>query len=67
METKMNRAVFMEDGSSFRDRIMCSICGKALDSSFKGIVGENNVALCEHCYNYLIFPNFHDHFTELMD
>jgi len=31
------------------------------------IVGENNSALCEHCYKNLLFPNFHDHFTELLD
>jgi len=67
METKMNRVALRKDEGLLTDKISCSICGKVLDSSFKGIVGENNSVLCEHCYKNLLFPNFHDHFTELLD
>jgi len=37
METRMNRVAFREGEDLLSDKITCSICGKVLDSSFKGI------------------------------
>lgn len=48
-------------------KVACSKCGRVLVSSHEGIVGNNNIAFCEYCYQSLLFPHFREHYMEITD
>jgi len=52
---------------SHSEKVACSKCGRALMSSHEGIVGNNNIAFCEYCYESLLFPHFREHYMEITD
>jgi formylmethanofuran dehydrogenase subunit E len=67
METKKNIIEFRTYKKSHSDKITCSKCGRLLVSSHEGIVGDNNIAFCEYCYENLLFPHFREHYMEITD
>ena len=67
METKKNTIELKTYEKSHSDKIICSKCGRVLVSSHEGIVGNNSIALCEYCYESLLFPHYHEHYMEITD
>ena len=67
METKKNIVPLSAYEKSHSEKIPCSKCGRVLMSSREGIVGNNNIAFCEYCYESLLFPHFHEYYMEITD
>ena len=67
MESKTSSNDLKIDEKIHNTKNVCSVCGRVLLSSHEGIVGDNNITFCEYCYKNLMFPNFHDHYMEMVD
>ena len=67
METKKNIIHLRTYEKSRSKKITCAKCGRVLMSSHDGIVGDNNIAFCEYCYESLLFPHFREHYMEITD
>ena len=67
METKKDIVDLRTYDKLHREKVACSKCGRVLVSSHEGIVGNNNIAFCEYCYESLLFPHFREHYMEITD
>jgi len=46
---------------------VCSLCGAALKSPYDGIVLDDGIVYCAHCYQRFLFPHIHTYDTEMPD
>jgi len=67
MKTKKNIIELRTYEKSHGDKNICSKCGRVLVSSHEGIVGNNNIAFCEYCYESLLFPHYRKHCMDITD
>ena len=54
--TTVNRFKKTEDKTIDIAQIRCSQCNRKLEASHERI-GDHKYVVCEHCYQYLVFPN----------